>query len=532
MIPNPLRLLWAIWAWLLVLPTLAIAAVPILVLPRLAHRRAAAGGVCRAYFALVGLPIAVRGIELLPPGACIIVANHASYVDGPLLFACLPPRFGFVIKKEASRIPLAGVLLRRLGHHFVERRNRHEGASDARRILRAVEDGQAVAFFPEGTFVPEPGLGRFHSGAFAAAARSGVPVAPVAIRGTRRVLGGGTIVPRWGRIEVEVLAPLAGSMGAGDAAVALRDAAHRAISDAVGEQKGLRNAGPARSIASSLLIAATYAVVAAFASVYGISEWKMRRSHDAPLALLAPAITADPVEGERMARIVGCLSGCHGREGQGGFEEIEGIHRRTAPTLSEVVPQYDDPELVRLIRYGVKRDGKSAMGMASYAFWPLGDQDLANIIACLRRLPASEPVPRVHDLPLRGRWALVTGEWRVSAEQVDRSIPRWGELPRRTPFERGRYLASIVCAECHGLDFRGNALEGGPSLVVLAAYRPEQFQTLMQTGTPIDGRALPAMDWLPEVDLTDRDIADLYAFLREYHGLPAAPPEGTVTEAQ
>lgn len=235
MIPNPLRLLWAVWAWLLVLPTLAVAAVPILVLPRLAQRRAAAGGICRAYLALLGLPVAVRWIERLPPGACIIVANHASYLDGPLLFACLPPRFGFVIKKEASRIPLAGVLLRRLGHHFVERRNRHEGASDARRILRAVADGQAVAFFPEGTFVREPGLGRFHNGAFAAAARSGVPVAPVAIRGTRRILGGGSILPRWGRIEVEVLPPLAGVTGAGDAAVALRDSAHRVIATAVGE---------------------------------------------------------------------------------------------------------------------------------------------------------------------------------------------------------------------------------------------------------------------------------------------------------
>ena len=235
MIPNPLRLLWAIWAWLLVLPTLVIAAVPILALPRLGHRRALARAACLGYFRLCGLPVRVLGIERLPAGACIIVANHASYVDGPLLFACLPPRFGFVIKKEASRIPFAGGLLRRLGHHFVERRNRQEGGSDARRILRAVEDGQAVAFFPEGTFVAEPGLGRFHSGAFAAAARTGVPVAPVAIRGTRRILGAGSILPRWGRIEVEVLPALAGSIGAGDAAVALRDSAHRVIAAAVGE---------------------------------------------------------------------------------------------------------------------------------------------------------------------------------------------------------------------------------------------------------------------------------------------------------
>jgi 1-acyl-sn-glycerol-3-phosphate acyltransferase len=132
MIPNPLRLLWATWAWLLLLPTLVIAAVPILALPRLGHRRTLARAACLGYFRLCGLPVRVLGLERLPAGACIIVANHASYVDGPLLFACLPPRFGFVIKKEASRIPFAGGLLRRLGHHFVERRNRQEGGSDAR----------------------------------------------------------------------------------------------------------------------------------------------------------------------------------------------------------------------------------------------------------------------------------------------------------------------------------------------------------------------------------------------------------------
>jgi 1-acyl-sn-glycerol-3-phosphate acyltransferase len=232
---NPIRLLWGTWAWLLLPPMLALAAIPILLLPRLRHRRAGARLACRAYFLLCGLPVRVTGLERLPAGPCIIVANHASYVDGPLLFACLPPRFGFVIKKEASRIPVAGLLMRRLGHHFVERRNRHEGASDARRILRAVEQGQAVAFFPEGTFTAQPAVGRFHSGAFAAATRAGVPVAPVAIRGTRRILRAKTWLPRWGRIEVETLAPLAAVTGAGDAAAILRDRARERIAAAVGE---------------------------------------------------------------------------------------------------------------------------------------------------------------------------------------------------------------------------------------------------------------------------------------------------------
>jgi 1-acyl-sn-glycerol-3-phosphate acyltransferase len=235
MTANPFRLAWGGWVWLMTIPVILVAALPILLLPRLAARRAAARAICRAYFFLCALPVRAIALERLPQGACVIVANHASYIDGPLLFACLPPRFGFVIKKEAARLPLVGSLHRRLGHHFVDRRNRHEGASDARRMLRSVERGEAIAFFPEGTFGADRGIARFHGGAFALAARTGAPVAPVAVRGTRHILGAGMIVPRWGRIEVEALEPLPVGAGAGDAAAGLRDAAREEIGRAAGE---------------------------------------------------------------------------------------------------------------------------------------------------------------------------------------------------------------------------------------------------------------------------------------------------------
>jgi 1-acyl-sn-glycerol-3-phosphate acyltransferase len=230
---NPLRLLWGVYAWLLVVLLLLVVALPVLVLPRLSQRRGAAGLICRAYFLLCGLPVHRIGMERLPAGPCIVVANHASYLDGPLLFAVLPPRFAFVIKKEASRIPLAGTLMRRLGHHFVNRSNRHEGASDARRILRAVSQGESVAFFPEGTFGVQTGVARFHTGAFATAVRAGVPVAPVAIRGTRRALRAKTFVPRWSWIEVEALVPVTAAPGA--AAAAVRDTVRERIAAALPE---------------------------------------------------------------------------------------------------------------------------------------------------------------------------------------------------------------------------------------------------------------------------------------------------------
>ncbi|HUG03784.1 MAG TPA: c-type cytochrome [Steroidobacteraceae bacterium] len=275
-------------------------------------------------------------------------------------------------------------------------------------------------------------------------------------------------------------------------------------------------------ILRALAILAGVAVLA-IGTVYGISEWKMRRTHDAPLLPLRAQFEPDPVAGEHMARVVGCWAGCHGNEGEGGTDQIEGIHTNAAPTLSQVVPLYTDQELARLIRYGVKRDGRSAVGMYAGVLWPLGDQDLVNIIAHLRLQPSLPPVPRAHQMTFRGRVALVTGKWKVSAEQVDRSAPRWGELPRNNAFERGRYLAGIVCSECHGVDFNGSLLEGGPSLAIIAAYQPEQFHRLMRTGKPIDERDMPKMNWLPDVGFTDAEIGYLYHFLREYHGLaPAA----------
>jgi cytochrome c553 len=252
--------------------------------------------------------------------------------------------------------------------------------------------------------------------------------------------------------------------------------------------------------------------------VFAMSERTMRRIVDAPLVPLRHTRPPDPVAGRHMAKVAGCWAGCHGNEGEGGFESIKDIHWSAAPTLSQVLPQYSDDELARLIRYGVKRDGKSTIGMISYVTWPLGDQDLTDIIAHLRAQPVLPPVERSHNITWRGRWAMVTGKWDVDAAMVDRSLPRWGELSRNTPFERGRYLASVVCAACHGRDLRGSALESTPSLTIVAAYSNEQFHQLLRTATAVGGRHVERMGWVRDVEFTDQEIDDLYTFLRQHDG--------------
>lgn len=200
-------------------------------------RRHIAHLAARGFFVVAGLRMRLVDEHRLPAGPCVVVANHASYLDGIVLKAALPARFSFVIKKEFSRVPLAGLLLRRIGSEFVDRFNRHAGGMDARRLLKAADAGQALAFFPEGTFLPEPGLGKFHSGAFTIAARAELPVVPLAIRGTRYILPSGRFLPRPGRIDIHVL-PSVGpirDMKPADAVTHTRDVAHARILAELGE---------------------------------------------------------------------------------------------------------------------------------------------------------------------------------------------------------------------------------------------------------------------------------------------------------
>ena len=106
----------------------------VLVLPRMAHRRVAARALARGFLTVAGMPLTVRFAERLPEGQCVVVCNHASYLDGIVLTAALPPQFTFVIKREMADFPLAGALLKRLGSQFVERFDRHRSAADARRV--------------------------------------------------------------------------------------------------------------------------------------------------------------------------------------------------------------------------------------------------------------------------------------------------------------------------------------------------------------------------------------------------------------
>ncbi|HXF08959.1 MAG TPA: lysophospholipid acyltransferase family protein [Candidatus Acidoferrales bacterium] len=210
-VASPLRpaMLYSWWCWLCFTAVVIVFAPFILILPGLRMRQRAARRAIRIAWTLCGLRPTVTGLEHLPANATIIVANHASYLDGLLLTGVLPAGYVFVVKREMSQVPLAGRLLGRLGTAFVTRQDAAAAALDARAIMRRGRNGTSFVFFPEGTIPPQERLGPFRLGAFLTAAELGYPVVPVTLLGTAKVLpdNGSWVVSRY-RLSVHIHAPI------------------------------------------------------------------------------------------------------------------------------------------------------------------------------------------------------------------------------------------------------------------------------------------------------------------------------------
>jgi hypothetical protein len=112
-------------------------------------------------------------------------------------------------------------------------------------------------------------------------------------------------------------------------------------------------------------------LLAGAAFVY-IATWRiLDREHDVPFGITAKtSVAPDTAECRRLAVLVGCLEGCHGKTGEGLVLEEKGVFRLGAPTLPNVLREYSDLELTRLLRCGVKRDGRTALLMPAGSFYP------------------------------------------------------------------------------------------------------------------------------------------------------------------
>jgi fatty-acyl-CoA synthase len=153
-----------------------------------------------------GIRVQIEGTETLAAlaesGACVFAPNHASYADTVAMVALLPPGVRFVAKGEVVNMPLFGTMARRSGQFMFDRNDPEARVRQADEVKAALERGESVAIYPEGTFTPITGIRPFQLGAFKAAVDAQRPVCPVAIRGMRQILRDKTRLPRLGGLTV------------------------------------------------------------------------------------------------------------------------------------------------------------------------------------------------------------------------------------------------------------------------------------------------------------------------------------------
>jgi len=224
-----------IYSWLLLVPfaltVWTLAVLPISLKTRRRVGRFFARGLCRA----LGISLLLEGSLPTSHGSFIVAANHASFIDGLVLYVVVPEPLVFVSSVEIEHQPFIGRIAKGYGCLFVERGRAERSAASVEKLVGAVNEGKRLAIFPEGSISTGSGIRVFHLGAFETATSANCPVVPIGIRGTRDILRAGGYRPYPGPVRVVIGSPIAPSGIDFRARIALRDEVRAAIAVLCGE---------------------------------------------------------------------------------------------------------------------------------------------------------------------------------------------------------------------------------------------------------------------------------------------------------
>jgi len=154
---------------------------------------------------LSGARLTIKGKEKINPKLTyIVMSNHQSLFDVWALIGKIPLQIRWIVKSEIRKIPIFGYTLERMGHVYVDRKNRTAAYISLETASKKIKKGTSVIVFPEGTRSKDGHLLKFRMGAIITALKSGVPILPVTVNGSRFVLPKNTLALMPGKIEIVV----------------------------------------------------------------------------------------------------------------------------------------------------------------------------------------------------------------------------------------------------------------------------------------------------------------------------------------
>jgi 1-acyl-sn-glycerol-3-phosphate acyltransferase len=167
--------------------------------------------------------------KLLKGASYIIISNHQSHFDILALVTTLGIQFRWIIKKEILKIPIFGYALYASRNIFIDRSNTTRAIESINKGIDRLPKGVSVMVFAEGTRSPDGQIHGFKKGGFVTAITRKIPILPVTVNGSRRVLPKGSLVVKPGKIQVVIGDPIDTSGYTTDTASELIDKTRQAI---------------------------------------------------------------------------------------------------------------------------------------------------------------------------------------------------------------------------------------------------------------------------------------------------------------
>lgn len=157
---------------------------------------------------LSGSKIIVEGEENIPEGPVLYVSNHQSNFDIPIFISYVDRPKAFIAKAEIAKLPFVVLWMRQMRCVFMNRKDMRQSVEAIVEGVKRIKEGYSMVIFPEGTRSSSGEVAEFKAGSFKLALKSGVPVVPVAISGSKDIMGKGSLTIKPAKVRVKILKPI------------------------------------------------------------------------------------------------------------------------------------------------------------------------------------------------------------------------------------------------------------------------------------------------------------------------------------
>lgn len=270
----------------------------------------------------------------------------------------------------------------------------------------------------------------------------------------------------------------------------------------------------------------------AYSVIYIISENRLAQTYSLhSMRLNIPTDTISIIKGKHIADVKGCED-CHGKDLGGkvfnsSIETGTFVGSNLTRGQGGVGGTFNNTDWVRAIKHGVNRNGTALNFMPAHEYFHLSDEDLFNLIAYVKQIPAVDNIlpqttlgPLIRTMFVLNKLPEVTPAAMIPDH--DRKVSL--RLEPGVSVNNGKYL-TISCIGCHGDNFKGKDL-GIPGIKPsvditstgnVGQWTEVQFTQVLRNGIRPDGTQINAKDmpWTMTANFTDDEIKSVYAFLQQ-----------------